>query len=203
LMLCVGILESLVMTGSNQKMLQKFQELYEIAESQLEVRMDHKKFKQKLKKKNLMVVLFLILHVIFAAVGYDDTEGYIFGKIVGTAPLCASIASCYKIVFYVELVNFYLKFLEEIATKVLNNQPIAINDNIIYYLETKTSNEQSKLKALRKFYNLTKECAELQNKSYGLTILLIMCTSVVTFVFAGFNVYIGMLGKRRRILEGE
>jgi hypothetical protein len=102
----------------------------------------------------------------------------------------------------VELVNFYLKFLEKVAIKVLRNQPIAIMENINVYLVTTISDEQMKLKALEEFYNLTRECAELQNLSFGFTLLLVLCTSVVSFVLAGFNVYIGLIGKRKRIFDG-
>jgi hypothetical protein len=203
-MLLTGVVQSYCMIKTNKKMIMKFQESFDVVEQDLGEKLNLKKLKRDLNFKFLlMCFVYFSLHGI-AAFNGRNKEGLLLGKVFGILPLTVTMSSFYKNIFYMELVKFNLNYLKKSLGKIFQNYPMTIIENINFHSTADDEiNDLKKLKSLRKFYNLTKELADLQNVFFGLTNLLYLCTSVIYITIGGFNFYVAIIGKNDDKFEGN
>lgn len=104
----------------------------------------------------------------------------------------------YKFVFYVVIVNAQLSSLNLIIRQMIEFDANVRLNIKSYFVDVKPSmylNEYSvKLRALRKIYNLIFKNANLINRGFGLTVLIIVIDSVVICTAMGYEVFVHVMG---------
>lgn len=193
--MCVGIIQSFLMTSTNKLLLSKIEESINLVHREMGEKINLRGFSRLFWFR--MYFVFLITAVLHGTVTFigRNKEGYLLGQLIAIFPICALMSSIYKIILVVDLINFHLEMLKHLLDRVFENYPLKIIDNLNLHSSPIGHAEYLKtLNFLRKFYNLIKECASLQNSCCGITVLVHLCTLVISCLLGGYNTYLAFVG---------
>lgn len=194
LVTCASIVQSYTTTHKVKLIFMNFKEILQIFQQNFGSDLDVQKVKVLSRKRMICVFVFIILlHGTVMLINIESGER-IFKLILGIFPVLFFLMITNKFIFYVALVNFQLTQLITLLTQTF--QSIKIIDNINCHLKPKRFKDDSlnKLRAARKFYNLTQENASLVNESNGLTILIMFVSLVVALTVSGFEILVVIVG---------
>jgi hypothetical protein len=104
----------------------------------------------------------------------------------------------YKFVFYVVIVNAQLSSLNLIIRQIIESDANVRLNIKSYHVDVKPSmylNEYSvKLRALRKIYNLIFKNANIINRGFGLTVLIIVVDCIIICTAMGYEAFVLVMG---------
>lgn len=147
------------------------------------------------KKMSLITLFFSTVHgtsAYFQAKTLTDTVPMLFAAI----PTFFLLVVTFKFVFYVDMVNSQLNYLNEILLNCNNVSKMVekLHFNAIPVAPVKDSSSMRKLRAARKMYNIIYESAALINNSNGLSFLVLLMDSVVALMASGYEVFVIIIG---------
>jgi hypothetical protein len=92
-------------------------------------------------------------------------------------------------VFNISLVNYSLELIKKIVIEIKSRNEQAEEVNVTPEIRIE------QLIALRKIYNKIQENSEIINKSFGLSILFLVCGSVIVLVVTGYELLLMITSK--------
>lgn len=196
LVCCSSTIQSFVSTLEIKRVFMNLKEIEKIINQEFSVQIDFKTFKENAwKRLYIMLTSFTILHG-GTSLFHMYEEDIVVKIFLGALPVLFLIMIVYKMIFFVALINFSLRLLDDLITDIFQYQPINIIDNINYHLTSvkTTENLLERLRAARKIFNIIFENGALINKSNGLTTLIILTTVVISLTVAGYEAFVIFVG---------
>lgn len=195
LVVCTSLIQSFMSTRLVMKIYFNIKDMLHLYLQEFGDVVDFKKVRRaSLKRVFTMLTFFFITHgstTFISMKSYDD----VVIMLIGAIPLFFLLMVVFKFIFYVEMVNSQLKFLNEILMKVWTCQSTKFIDNI-YFQVTKVKSVKTfedplrKLRVLRRIYNIIHENGNLINDSNGLTILTMLVCLVAALTASGYEAFV-------------
>lgn len=198
LVLCTSFVQSYVTTENIMKVHLNSKEIARLSQV-FKIFINFKKVKIKAWKMIWMMFGFLATVHGSLMLAHLNNSAEILQILLGCLPMVFLLVIVYKFVFYVNMVNSQLKFLNKLLCRIFQYQPIKIIDNINYHLmhvkPLKPADDTlSKLRVIWKIYNNIYESGILINESIGLTVLVLFMGIVIALTVSGYEMYIIIAG---------
>ena len=195
--LCLSFVQSFVTTKSKKKMFLILKEISEIFRQEFDFEVDLESYKKKTwKRLSFILTCFLFMHgtVVFSQ---EADQYFVLRMVLSAFPFVFMIVSVYKVIFFVDLINFYLEDLETLLMNILQSEPVGIIETMKLHLKSVKSMKDpiDDLRIARKIFNLIGQCAELQNKSQGFIILVMLSTMIISVTATGYDLFVVFVSK--------
>lgn len=199
LVICVGLIHSLVSTQCVKKVYLNSNEVSRLINDEFKMAFNYKSVRKEAWRKLVFVLMFVLtLHVIVILV-HAGTPDNVYQLLLGILPMLFLSMVVYKFIFYVCMINHQLAFLKVILDdvfKVKTIKPIEtinLHLTIIKPVNTKVD-ELKKLRIISKVYNIIYENGSLINASHGFTMLILLLSVVLAITVSGYELFVIALG---------
>lgn len=195
LVISTSLIQSFTSTRKIKKIFLNTSEIIQLAKQIFNITVDIKKIRRDTWKRMLFLIALLVVINISTAIWHvESIFEFLFSFVVLIPTFFFAIVIC-KFVFYVEIVNKQLSFLEKLLRNLFDDTHNISNSDFIDVKQVKASNDPlTKLLALRNIYNLIFENGSLINDSFGITILIVLMTCVTSLTVCGYQAFVIILG---------
>lgn len=198
LIVFTSIIESFVKTKCIQKLFLNSETIVSIVHKEFNIRIDFGSIRKAVWIKISTLTTFLvILHGVYLFSSYDLTPlNRMFVRAISIIPLFFLLMVTFKFIFYVDMVNNQLIFIEKFTKNFNKLQKTPENVHLIRLTSVQRQESDDSFKQLHaiwKVYNLIYNNGVLVNDSHGLTVLLTFVTIVVACTILGYEVFIIMV----------
>lgn len=194
-----GMVQSYIKTTSVKNIFWNTKEITQMCLDEFKSEIDFKLVKKTSRKRLLqMAVCQIISYGTMTYFSYR-TPFDIIVLSLGSFPIFFYFVVLYKFVFFVQLINFELKFLKKILNEVFANELAPVADSSSIHFVTPTTNKiptnpLRKLVIARKVYDKIYENGEYVNDSMGFTIFVMLMNLVICMTCTGYEVFIVLAG---------
>lgn len=201
LIVLTSLTQSYSTTRSTKKIFFNIKEMTEICCREFNICVDFKRIKKAAWKKISVILLFFgTVHgmsTFFQAKDFTDA----LPMLLSAVPTLFLLVVAFKFVFYVDMINSQLTFLDGIIKNLICNQPSKFVDSISFRIipvvpekQLYSSDTMRKLRVTRKMFNLIYENGIMTNSSNGLSILVLLIDLVISFLASGYEVFVIVIG---------
>lgn len=190
-LLIIGILQSFIATGNFKEIYAKFDQIIVLLQTELQLSIDWKQ-KQKILCFKFLIFLMVLTACQFGPIGFY--EGNELALVVSFIP---NFYFFILLIYFTtlvdvcnELLQTIIKTLSEISNKSRQQK---------FDLKTLKSNNLKRIKLCRKIYNLLHEIGVLINKSFGLTLLVMIFLMVCAATVAGYRFFVSFYENEKNV----
>lgn len=203
LVVCSSLIQSYSSTNYVMQIYLNTREISQLCFEEFKVFIDFKQVKNSTWKR--LSVTALVLSTLHGVVGVIHMKYLlkIYPMLVSLVPMIFFFMIVFKMVFYIDLINIHLEFLEKLIKEVPMDHPIKIIDNInLHLLSVRTVKPVKppedtlikKFRVIRKTYNLIYENGILINDSIGLSVLMLIGSLVIALTASGYEGFVIIVG---------
>lgn len=201
LVVLTTIIQSYCTTRSVKKIFLNTKQLTDTCCQEFQICVDFRRIKKATWKKiSVISIFFVTVHGIST---YYQAKNLLdaLPMIIGAVPIFFLLIVAYKFVFYVNMINSQLSFLNAVIKKIISEQPSNVVENISFRVVPVFPEKQSnpittlrKLRVARQIFNLIYENGNLTNNSNGLSILVLLIDLVISLMASGYEVFVIIIG---------
>lgn len=200
LVMVISLVQSYLSTQKTKKIFINLKMIGEISLRVFDIVINYKNIRNyACRRAAFMAAFFLTTHAIATSFHCDSFEEA-YPLLVGSIPVFVLYMIIYKFIFYVQMINCELVFLEKLLTKVFEKPqqkvPKYYSNRFLTVKPVVPLMDEPlrRLRAARKIYNIIYENGLLVNQSNGLTILILLMDLVVSLTATGYEIYVIAIG---------
>lgn len=193
LVVSVSLVQSYLSTRATKKIFYNINQMAEICLDEFGVKVNYKRIKASIWKRGAtMITFFVITHGGVTLFLYNDSPEEAFRMLIGSIPILLLFMIIYKFVFYVDMVNNQLEFVETLLDKTFQPEAVKVVGEMCF--KNTFDDPLKKLRAIRNVYNIIFESGALVNRSNGLTILILLLDLVISITASGYEIFVIAVG---------